>query len=309
MVYYGRRNYRSWRSRRSDNSSEPSKYLALSNLFGHAVVEIRDAFLNLESDALDELFLDYGAIHGDSAERYARKTFSRWKGGSIKLSGQTMERLIELVPPYLSSNQRFELIKLVLKKHQKSAPKKIIRINVIEPTEGFNQLTSLLNSMSRDDKLAHIPERVMNAASWLYDDDVTAARAMLAEVDRIENDQIREKAIREIELLKRTISTGQIKAANYSVQMPTGTLSVVAYTPSLCFVATACFGSDAQETIALRHWRDSVLINYALGRNFISWYYNNGERLVFIANKSYIIKSLAKLVVGLFAKFIMSNQR
>ena len=309
MVYYGRKNYRSWRSRGWDTSSRPSKYSVLSNLFGDAVVEIRNAFFNLESDALEELFLDYGAKYGDSPERHARKTFPKWKNGSTKLSGQTMERLIELVPPYLSSNQRFRVLKLVLNKHQKSAPNKVIRINVKEPTEGFNQLVGVLNSMSRDDKLAYLPERVMNAATWLYDDDLTAARAMLAEVDRIENDQIRETAIREIELLKRTILTGQIKAANYSVQMPAGKLSVVAFTPSICFVATACFGSDAQETVALRHWRDSVLINYVVGRNFIVWYYNNGERLVSIANKSRIVKSLTKLFVGVFAKLIKTDQR
>lgn len=309
MAYYGRRRYRSWRSRGWGNSSGPSKYSVLSNLFGDAVGEIRNAFLNLDSDALDELFLDYGAMHGDSPERYARKTFPNWKSGATKLSGQTMERLMELVPPYLSPNQRFSILKLVLKKHQKSAPNKVIRINVKEPTEGFNELVAVLSSMSSEDTLAHLPERVMNAASWLYDDDVTAARSMLAEADRIENNQIREKAAREIELLKRTISAGQIKAANYSVQMPAGTLSVVAFTPSICFVATACFGSDAQETVALRHWRDNVLINYTFGRNFIVWYYKNGERLVSIADKSCIVKSLAKLTVGLLAKVIIKNQR
>jgi hypothetical protein len=76
---------------------------------------------------------------------------------------------------------------------------------------------------------AHLPERVMKAASWLYANDITAARAMLAEAERKENDIIRASATREIALLKRTVQSGQVKSGSYSVQMPAGNLSVELY--------------------------------------------------------------------------------
>jgi hypothetical protein len=41
---------------------------------------------------------------------------------------------------------------------------------------------------------------------------------------------------------------------------------VVAYTPSICFVATVYFGNDAQETKALRRWRDDYLLQRVWGR-------------------------------------------
>lgn len=309
MGYYGRRRYRTWRSRDWGGSSAPSKYSALSSLFGEAVTEIKKAFLELESDALDDLFLDYGAIHGDSAERYARNTFSKWKSGATKLSGQTMERLMELVPPYLSSDQRFSILKLVLNKHQRSAPHRNIRINVKEPAEGFSELDVVLGSMSRNDLLAHLPEKVMKAASWLYDDDITVARSMLAEADRIENDQIRTRAAREIDLLKRTISTGQVKAATYSVQMPAGSLSVTAFSPSLCFVSTVCFGSNAPETIALRGWRDNFLIKHQIGRQFIVWYYKNGEAIASFVSRSIFLKKLARYAIGSIANYLIKSKK
>lgn len=189
MGYYG---YRSWRRH------EPSKYSVLAGLFGSAIRDIRAAFEKLDKDDLDELFSDYGAIHGDSAERYARKTFSGWKRGTIKLSGQTMERLVELVPPYLSPKQRFSILQSVLKFHKKSGGFRTIKINVKEPSQGFAELQQALASMSHNDMLAHLPEKVMKAASWLYDDDITSARAMLAEAERLENDLIRASATREI---------------------------------------------------------------------------------------------------------------
>lgn len=302
MGYYGRRRYRSWRSRGWSGSSAPSKYTVLAGLFGSAVGKIREAFENLDADALDELLSDYGAIHGEAAERYARKTFPSWKNGVTKLSGQTMERLVELVPPYLSPEQRFPVLQDVLKRHKKTGAWKTIKINVKEPAQGFAELEQALASMSHDDVLAHLPENVMKAASWLYDDDITATRAMLAEAERLENDMIRSKAIREIELLRRTITTGQVKAASYSVDMPAGKLTVVAFTPSKCFVATVCFSENATETAILRKWRDEYLIEQDWGRTFIVWYYNNGENFARMVSRSPVLKRVSKACISIFAR-------
>jgi hypothetical protein len=201
----------------------------LVSLFGSAVGDIKRAFLALGDDALDALLEDYSASHGDPAGNYARKTFPKWKSGATNLSGQTMERLVELVPPYLSSEQRFRLLRQVLQNNKPSKPYKSIRVNLKEPTGGFAKLDSALASMQHYDVLAHLPEKVMQAASWLYDNDITAARGMLAEAERKENDIILASATREVALLKRTIQSGQVKSASYSVQMPAGTLSVEVY--------------------------------------------------------------------------------
>lgn len=229
MGYY--RGYRSWRSRGWGDSRGPSKYSVLASLFGEAVSEIKSSFLSLKSDALDELFEDYADMHGDGPAKYARDTFPKWKNGQTKLSGKTMERLIELVPPYLSPDQRFELLKIVLKKHKVSGLSKRIDVDTDEPSSGFHLIDEALSELVVRDPLASIPERVMNAAKWLYDDDITAARSMLAEADRLENDIVRANARKELEMLKRTIKNKQIKTASYSVEMPSGRLHVSVHTP------------------------------------------------------------------------------
>lgn len=299
MGYYGKRRFRSWQSY---GSYAPPTYSALANLFGSAVGEIREAFENLGGDAIDELFSDYGAIHGDSAESYARKTFPSWQSGKIKLSGQTMQRLVELVPPYLSPEKRFSLLQSVLRCHKKTGGSRTIKINIKEPNQGFTELQNALASMPHNDMLSHLPKKVMKAASWLYDDDITAARAMLAEAERLENDMIRSSAAREIELLRRTISSGQVKSASYTVEMPAGKLNVVAYSPSMCFVATVCFGQSAPETAILRAWRDQYLIEQGWGRLFIVWYYNNGEKIADLTSRSPALKGLAKACLRIFIK-------
>lgn len=231
---YGRRSYRSWRSRGYGRSRGPSKYGALVSKFGDVVGEIRKAFFSLDEDALDELFKDYGAIHGDSAENYARKTFPAWKSGKTSLSGQTLERLIELVPPYLSADKRMGLVRLLVEKHESKnkRPYKSIRVNIEEPEGAFLEIEKALQEIETQDVLAHIPDYVFSAANWLYDDDITAARAVIAQAKRAQNEIMKSAARKDIDLLRRTIKSGQVKTANYLVELPAGTLSVQAYSPS-----------------------------------------------------------------------------
>lgn len=243
MAYYSgyrRRSYRSWRSRGFRGGSGPSEYSQLHLKFGEVVGEIRSAFLTLEDEALDELFSDYGAIHGDSAERYARKTYPNWKVGATNLSGQTLTRLVELVPPYLSAEQRMQLVDILVAKHKprNDYALNVISVNSTEPREGFAEIDKALSKMEVEDELAHLPDFVMKAAKWLYDDDVTAARAVLAQATKAENDMKKAQARKDLELLKRTVGTGQVKTANYSVDLPAGRLQVRVFTPSKGIVGT-----------------------------------------------------------------------
>lgn len=303
MSYYGSRySVSGW------GVASRSKYGRLNSLFGEAVDQIKRAFLSLDHGDLDELFTRYGVLNGDSAEQYARKTLPRWRSGSVKLSGQSMERLIHLVPPYLVPEQRLSLLQAVLKRHRRSGASRTIKINVKEPSQGFAELQAALGAMSHQDVLAHLPASVMDAAAWLYDNDMTAARAVIAEAERKENELIQSSAAREIELLRRAISSGQVQSAAYSVEMPAGKLHVVAYSPSMCFVATACFGQNAPETQALRVWRDRYLIEREWGRRFIVWYYKNGEWFAHLATRSPAIKGLARTIIGLLALAVTTTQ-
>lgn len=232
---YGRRRaYRSWKGR----SYQPTRFTELSVLFGSAVGSIKQAFLSLEEDALEGLFDDYSSLYGDSAGRYARKTYPQWKSGKTKLSGQTMERLVALVPPYLGAESRYSLLNDVVNRHRQtgySKPYKSIEVNSEQPAAGFSEIESALNQMKQEDALAHIPERVLDAARWLFDDDITAARALLAEADSKNNEIIKATAVKELALLRRTVETGQVKQASYSVEMPAGRLRVSVFTPKKSF--------------------------------------------------------------------------
>lgn len=225
-----KRKKRSYRRYRSYGTDLVPTYTVLARMFGEAVGDIKQAFLKLDAECLQELLEAYGEKHGANAASYARKTFPDWSRGRVELSGKTMERLIELVPPYLSDSKRYELLVKVLKLHKKTATK-VVRINLYEPDDGFRELKAVLSSLNATDQLAYLPESVMKAASWLYDNDITAARAMLAQADRAENTITKASAFKEIEQLQQLIWSDKVDEARYEVSMPGGRLIVETYAP------------------------------------------------------------------------------
>ena len=296
MAYgYGRR-YRSYRYRGWSNA--PSKYSQLQRKFGPAVSKIKLAFFNLDTETMDELLSDYGSFHGASAEKYARASIPEWRRGAKKMSGQTMERLVELVPPYLAAEQRFDILQDVIK-HNKIAPgTERININLKKPEEGLAAVDAALKRIRITDDLAYLPPSVMEAASWLYDDDATAARAVLIRIAAAETQALKKSAEREIALLKRTIASGQIKNANYTVETPAGNLVITASVPSKCFVATVAFGESDARTETQRNWRDTTLIKYVAGRRFIDWYYRNGEAISVCLGTNALILAATRVTLG-----------
>lgn len=277
-----------------------SKTTKLHNQFGGAVEEITRAFYAMDVRTMDALLQRYGQIYGTKAEDYARKTMPKWRSREVKLSGQTLERLIKLVPFHLSADKRLELLELILKRHEREPNTQRIEINIKNPEEGLAEIDRAMNRIAVTDELAYIPGNVMDTAKWLYADDVTTARAMLKKLSSVETRRLKESATREIELLKRTIRSGQVQSASYTVKTPGGNLVISATTPSFCFIATACFGNADPRTNTLRAWRDVTLKRYPAGRRFTAWYYRNGPTLARVLSSHPVSLKLTRACLTCF---------
>ena len=112
MGYYGRKYW----------SHAVSRFSKLKSILGDAVLDIRHTFLGLNEPMMQRLLTVYGQRHGDSAANYAGKTLPKWQSGAVTLSGQTMERLVELVPPFLTASARLALLEKILQKNPTHPP-------------------------------------------------------------------------------------------------------------------------------------------------------------------------------------------
>jgi hypothetical protein len=263
---------------------------------GDALQEIRDDFFNLNDDQkVNDFFSTYMQLYGERAREYAIENLSNWKNGTRKLSGQTMERLVSLVPPYLNSEQRFSILTKIIKHNHVDGNIEYIRVDLQDPSDGISKIDKAVLKLNYNDNLANISSEVMDVAKWLYDDDITSARAMIAQATQIENEILKKSAIKEIELLKKTIRNGQIKSASYEAILPAGKINITAYTKSSCYISTSVFGSEHHITYFFKDFRDYYLIKFKAGRKFIIWYYANSS----VVEKSMTSMPFTRLITTL----------
>ena len=70
------------------------------------------------------------------------------------------------------------------------------------------------------------------------------------------------------------------------------------YSSSLCFIATATFESeDAPEVLALRSFRDTVLLPHFLGRAFTNLYYKLSPFIAVIIAQSPALKRISQFIL------------
>ncbi len=88
-----------------------SQRAGLTNLFRGMDVEVQGIFLNMDGLQLAQLLTEYKCQHGSSAASYAGKAFPKWKSGAVQMSGMVRERLLDLVPRFMTDAERFDLIR------------------------------------------------------------------------------------------------------------------------------------------------------------------------------------------------------
>lgn len=217
--YYGRQ----W-SGRNWGAYHVSQRQQLTNMFAGIDKDIQKIFFALNAQSLDALLKKYGSLHGKNAEKYARKTFPKWKSGQTALSGQTAERLLNLIPPYLPKNKKYELIKKLRNHYLRKLTKHVStthdewKIDVI-PT--VNELIKVSSEFK-------LPESLLQRAVWLADGDVDAANRILASVE-LEEAKVRANYLavefKRIQSLVDHIPHTQ--SIRHAIELPQGTINVV----------------------------------------------------------------------------------
>ena len=174
--YYQRSYYRGYYR---DHRSERSR---LSHQFAGIDREIEKIFLNLETSSLDKLLQRYGKQYGERPESYARKTYPKWKSGEVKLSGQTAQRLLELLPPLLPAEKRYDLVKRLREQH---ITRSSVCVNAsIE--DWRERISDEVNKMVEKRRAFDFDESLKEKATWLTSGDTQNANKILNAIDEEE---------------------------------------------------------------------------------------------------------------------------
>jgi hypothetical protein len=191
----------------------------LSRRFGGIDREVEKIFLQLAPSELDRLLSRYGQEHGQKAEVYARDTYEKWKSGSVKMSGQTAGRLLDLLPPLLAPSIRFDLVRKFRERH---FSKRTIRIQSTPQTWRTDLVKPIQELVAASSGFA-LPADLLDTAKWLADGDVAAAQRLLAAAEQ-EEAAVRvayiDAELRRVEALIQNIDT--TRQVTHTLKLPQG---------------------------------------------------------------------------------------
>lgn len=223
------RRYRSHRS--YYGSYAVSKRQELSSTFGGIDRDVERLFLNLDRDDLDELFAYYEEEHGRSAATYARNTYPKWKRREVQLSGQTAERLLNLLPPLLPFETRFELVK----KLRTSNFRRMIRHVNTTPEGWRDALGPAIAEVVSHGSTANIKEGVKQRVAWLADGDVAAAEKLMLAAEQ--DEAITRLAYLNAEFVRLEQLIAQLgnyqTSVSHAIELPQGSIRVHIVVPKV----------------------------------------------------------------------------
>ena len=153
-----------------------SQRAAVGRNFGGIDEDVTQAFFGLTPMEFEKVLERYEASYGKSAAQYARKAYRRWRSGATMVSGQTLERLLEVVPYVLSFDTKLRLYRKLRDAYR---GKESVRLLV--SSEGDLALVeSTVARIVERAKSQPLPPLVDSRLVWLAKGDGLVARELVA---------------------------------------------------------------------------------------------------------------------------------
>jgi hypothetical protein len=137
--------------------------------------ELIKVLLNLEEEPLENLFNLYRQQFGDSAARYARNTYLKWKSGAVRPNKQTFRRFLINLPKVMNFDLKCEVLRELREEYCAREHYKL----TVHTDDWKDKLTPLVESMIAKAKDAELPDVLKQRLTWLAEDDIEVANAIL----------------------------------------------------------------------------------------------------------------------------------
>ncbi|MBI3973458.1 MAG: hypothetical protein HY332_19470 [Chloroflexi bacterium] len=216
---YRRRIYRStyWKAAQDRERAD------VSQQFSGIDADVKNEFFSLPWSKLERVFRIYGDQYGDGAERYARTAYEKWRTGAVAPSGQTLTRLLNVVPEVIDFPT-----KLALYRRLRNAHRQHERLTVT--LTGATDLALVEDAARRIVERARaqpLPFAVENCLTWLSQGDGLVARQLVSEAEVHEGEAVAGALRRELTTLRDMLERSLVPVdASHFVQLPCGLITV-----------------------------------------------------------------------------------
>ncbi len=153
----------------------PQGYSALAT-------RVQTLFLQLDQQTVDRVLEIYRAKYGEGAYAYARRTLPAWRNGKVKPLGQTVLRLLEIVPSFVAEDTKFELVALMRKEVLAYARPSGVQLS-LPCGDDLQHVMALLHTAIVAQLAVRVPPNYFEVDSWLSERDVEVFLGIVREAE------------------------------------------------------------------------------------------------------------------------------
>jgi hypothetical protein len=177
---------------------------------------------------LRQLKQSYRTRHGDKAADYLEEAWSKWMKGSTRVSVQTMNRLVDLVPRVITDGERYSLLKK-LYDQSRAAHMTTHHVSIVlgrDERQGKLLLRKYADDLVAKPRGHNLPDHVKKRMNWVCNDDANLAMRLMAAVEEELSASISKAANLEVDRLLRLLRTSERIEGEHSIEFPYGTIVV-----------------------------------------------------------------------------------
>ena len=137
---------------------------------------IKNYFFNMSPELREKVFREYGRIYGPERLDYARDTYEKWKTGQVKMSGMVAKRIFDLMPRYLTPEQRMSVVEYIWRKLRRHDSVYFRFSPVVTASDLQRKLQGYLEEHV---KTREVPEDLKKEFSWLSSEDTAVYEKLL----------------------------------------------------------------------------------------------------------------------------------
>lgn len=185
--------------------------------------EILRTLLGLDDHSLKELLRLYRAEFGPGPARYAKRTYSKWKNGDVRPSGQTFRRFMLHLPKVMSFELKCEILRHLMEEYCSRTEYEL----TVSTDDWEETLTPIVTEMIEKAYTAELPAEIEERLKWLADGEMLIARDILRR-SQVEEGRIAVSKLRsEFEGIEKLFAEvdGRPKV-NHRLELPYGTIAL-----------------------------------------------------------------------------------
>ncbi len=170
-----RQSYRRTRRQRPESRTAADRQ-AFSEAVAGIDKEVEIIFLALPTYKLDLVFQLYGQQHGKRALTYAKRTYALWQSGSVRMSGEIAQRLLNFVPIVLDTETRYKWVRKLRSMYLHKVHRKVS----CTLSNWFKRVTPVVADVINSSSRFQLPAPIIEKINWLTEGDALAAQKILA---------------------------------------------------------------------------------------------------------------------------------